>query len=197
MVYFLNLMEKILTLPNILSLLRLLMIPLIIMLMVNVNDELFPYLLAVYIIAVFLDFLDGFIARRFSQESELGKIIDPLADKILVLSMLITLAVKFDFPLWLAGFIILRDILILWASVLLYKGKRIVKPSLVVGKFTFGLLSLLIFVFIIDLHEQVDLLLVKQFLIVLSFSFLLWSWIAYSLVYLREKNGKKEFNFNR
>jgi cardiolipin synthase len=190
-------MGKILTLPNLLRLLRLLMIPLIIFLMVNVNDELFPYLLAIYIIAVFLDFLDGFIARKFSQESELGKIIDPLADKILVLSMLITLTLKFNFPLWLAVFIILRDILILWASVLLYKGKRIIKPSLVVGKFTFGLLSLLIFVFIIDLHERIDLLLIKQFLIVLSFSFLLWSWVAYFLVYLREKNGKKEFNFSR
>jgi cardiolipin synthase len=180
-------MRKILTLPNILSLLRLLMIPLIILLMVNVNDELFPYLLAIYIIAVFLDFLDGYIARKFSQESELGKIIDPLADKFLVLSILITLAMKFDFPLWLAAFIILRDVLILWASVLLYKGKRIVKPSLVVGKFTFGLLSLLIFVFLIDLHEQVDLLLIKQFLIVLSFSFLLWSWVAYLMVFFIEK----------
>jgi cardiolipin synthase len=183
-------MGKILTLPNVLSSLRLLMIPLIVLLMVNVNDELFPYLLAIYIIAVFLDFLDGFIARRFSQESELGKIIDPLADKFLVLAILVTLAVKFDFPLWLAAFIILRDILILWASVRLYRGKRIVKPSLVVGKFTFGLLSLLIFAFIVDLHQKIDLGPLKQFLVALSFSFLLWSWLAYFRVYLREKNGK-------
>ena len=190
-------MGKIITLPNVLSLLRLLMIPLIILLMVNINDELFPYLITIYIIAVFLDFLDGFIARKFSQESEIGKIIDPLADKFLVLSILVTLTLKFDFPIWLAVFIVLRDILILWASVLLYRGKRIVKPSLVVGKFTFGLLSLLIFVFIVDLHERIDLLLIKQFLIVLSFSFLLWSWVAYFLVYLREKNGKKELDFNR
>lgn len=188
---------KVLTLPNILSFLRFLMIPLIVLLMVNVNDELFPYLLIVYIITVFLDFLDGFIARKFSQESELGKIIDPLADKFLVLAILITLTVKFDFPIWLAIFIILRDVLILWASVLLFRGKRIVKPSLVVGKFTFALLSLLIFVFIVDLHEKIDLLLIKHFLIILSFSFLLWSWLVYLLVYLREKNGKKEFNFNR
>jgi len=190
-------MGKIITVPNILSLLRMLMIPVIVLLMVNVNDELFPYLLVVYILTVFLDFLDGFIARRFSQESEVGKIIDPLADKFLVLAILITLTIKFDFPVWLAAFIILRDILILWASILLYKGKRIVKPSLVVGKFTFGLLSLLIFVFIVDLHDKVDLLLIKHFLIVLSFSFLLWSWVAYFLVYLREKNEKKELDFSR
>ena len=185
------------TLPNILSLMRLLMIPVIILLMVNVNDRLFPYLLIIYIFTVFLDFLDGYIARRFFQESEAGKILDPLADKFLVLSVLITLTLRFDFPIWLAIFIILRDILILWASVLLYKGKRIIKPSLVIGRFTFALLSLLIFVFIVDLHEKIDLFLIKHFLIVLSFAFLLWSWFAYLLVYLREKNGKKEFNFNR
>ncbi|MBN2346268.1 MAG: CDP-alcohol phosphatidyltransferase family protein [Candidatus Aminicenantes bacterium] len=185
-------MATIVTLPNVLSLLRLLLIPLIVFLMLNVNDEIFPYLVTIYIFAVFLDFLDGYIARRFSQESELGRIIDPLADKFLVLAILITLTLKFDFPPWLAVFIILRDILILWASVLLYKGKRIVKPSLVVGKFTFGLLSLLIFVFIFDLHEQIDLLAVKQCLITLTFSFLLWSWCAYFMVYLRERNGQAE-----
>lgn len=190
-------MGKVVTLPNVLSLLRLFMIPLIILLMVHVNDDLFPYLIAIYCIAVFLDFLDGYIARRFSQESELGKIIDPLADKFLVLAILVTLALKFDFPLWLAAFIILRDILILWASVVLYRGKRIVKPSLVVGKFTFALLSLLIFVFIVDLHEKIDLLAVKQFLVALTFSFLLWSWGAYFLVYLREKNGRKEHDLDR
>ncbi len=195
--YFCFAMGTILTLPNVLSFLRLLMIPLIIVLMVNVNDTLFPYLLAIYIIAVFLDFLDGFIARRFSQESELGKILDPLADKFLVLAILITLTLKFDFPLWLAAFIILRDILILWASVVLYRDKRIVKPSLVVGKFTFGLLSLLIFIFILDLHELIDLLMLKQFLVALSFSFLLWSWIAYFLIYLREKNGIKTYDSDR
>lgn len=190
-------MGNVVTLPNILSLLRLLMIPLIILLMVHVNDELFPYLIITYVIAVSLDFLDGYIARKFSQETELGRIIDPLADKILVLAILITLTAKFGFPLWLAAFIVLRDILILWASVLLYQGKRIIKPSLVVGKATFALLSLLIFTFIVDLHERIELLAVKQFLIALTFSFLLWSWVAYFLVYLREKNGKKAYHFDR
>ncbi len=190
-------MGKVLTLPNVLSLLRLLMIPLIVVLMIHVNDDLFPYLIAIYSIAVFLDFLDGFIARKFSQESELGRIIDPLADKFLVLAILVTLALKFDFPMWLAAFIILRDILILWASVMLYRGKRIVKPSLVVGKFTFALLSMLIFVFIFDLHEKIDLLAIKPFLITLTFSFLLWSWGAYFLVYLGEKNGSKKYNPGR
>lgn len=188
-------MKKTVTLPNLLSLLRLFLIPIIVFLMINVNSQIFPYLIVVYVFAVFLDFLDGFIARIFSQESDLGKIIDPLADKILVLSILFILTIKFDFPLWLALIIVLRDVLILWASILLYKGKKIVKPSLVIGKFTFGLLSLLIFIFIVDLSENIDLILLKRPFIVLSSAFLFWSWLEYLLVYLREKNGQKKFNF--
>jgi len=189
-------MKKTVTLPNILSLLRIFMIPVIVFLMINVSDQVFPFLIGVYVFAVFLDFLDGFIARSFSQESDLGKIIDPLADKFLVLSVLFTLTLKFDFPLWLAVFIVLRDVLILWASFLLFKGRNIVKPSLVIGKFTFGMLSMLIFVFIVDLSENIDLLLLKRFFIVLSSAFLLWSWVEYYLVYLREKNVQKKLNFD-
>jgi len=189
-------MKKTVTLPNVLSLLRIFMIPLIILLMININDQIFPYLLVIYVFTVFLDFLDGFIARNFSQESDLGKIIDPLADKFLVFSILLVLTIKFDFPLWLAVLIVLRDILILWASFVLFRGKKIVKPSLLIGKFTFGLLSLLIFVFIVDLHEKIDLLLLKRSLIVLSFAFILWSWFEYLLVYIREKNEQKKLDFS-
>lgn len=190
-------MKKTVTLPNVLSVLRIFLIPPIIFLMITINDQVFPYLLAIYVFAVSLDFLDGFIARNFSQESDLGKVIDPLADKFLVFSILLTLTIKFDFPLWLAALIVLRDILILWASFLLFKGRKIIKPSLLIGKFTFGLLSLLIFVYIVDLHDQIDLLLLKRTLIVLSFAFLLWSWFEYFLVYLREKNEQKKLGFGR
>jgi cardiolipin synthase len=189
-------MKKTITLPNILSLLRIFMIPLIVFLIINVNDKIFPYLIVIYVFTIFLDFLDGFIARNFSQESDLGKIIDPLADKFLVLSVLLTLTIKSDFPVWLAVFIVSRDVLILWASILLFRGKQIVKPSLVIGKFTFGLLSLLIFVFIFDLNENIDLFLLKRFFIVLSSAFLLWSWFEYLLVYMRENNGQKKLDFN-
>ena len=189
-------MKKTVTVPNILSLLRIFMIPVIVFLMFNVSDQVFPYLLIVYVFTVFLDFLDGFIARKFSLESDLGKIIDPLADKFLVLSLLFTLTLKFDFPVWLAFLIVLRDVLILWASFLLFKGKKVIKPSLVIGKFTFGLLSLLIFIFIVDLSENIDLFLLKRFFVVLSTAFIFWSWLEYFLVYLREKNEQKEIGFN-
>ncbi len=182
----------ILTLPNLLSFLRLLMIPLLILFIIHVNEAVFPLLMGLYVFTVFLDFLDGFLARRFRLESNLGKVLDPLADKVLVLALLIVLTVRADFPLWLAVLIFSRDALILVASILLYHGRHVIKPALVIGKFTFGLLSLLIFIFLLDLSETWDMSALKQFLITLSLSFLLWSWAAYFLVYLREKDARRE-----
>jgi cardiolipin synthase (CMP-forming) len=187
-------MKKVMTLPNVLSVLRMLMVPIIILFILNINNFLFPYMIFFYFFTIFLDFLDGFIARRFSLQSELGKILDPVADKILVLSILIALVIKTDFPLWLAITIFLRDALILWASIVLFRGKRMIQPSLVIGKVTFALLSLLIFVFILDLHQAIDLILFKRFLIVLSFSFLIWSGIEYGKVYMREMHVRKKSN---
>ncbi len=187
-------MKSILTLPNLLSLLRLLMIPLLIFFIYNCDNIPFFLLVGLYVFTVSLDFLDGFLARKFSLESEFGKILDPLADKILILAMLITLTIRADFPLWMAVLIFSRDFLILLASVLLYRGRHVIKPALVIGKFTFGLLSLLIFLYLIDLHKGIDLVLLKQFLLVLSFSFLMWSWMEYFFVYQREKNAQTKIN---
>lgn len=185
------------TLPNILSVLRLLLVPVIILFILNISNALFPYMIVFYFFIIFLDFLDGFIARRFSLQSELGKILDPVADKILVLSILIALVIKTDFPLWLAIIIFLRDAIILWASFVLFRGKGMIQSSLVIGKVTFALLSLLIFVFILDLHQAINLIILKRFLIVLSFSFLIWSGIEYSKVYVREQHDRKKSNFGR
>jgi len=187
-------MKKVMTLPNVLSLLRMLMVPIIVLFILNISNFLFPYMIFFYFFTIFLDFLDGFIARKFSLQSELGKILDPVADKILVLSILIALVIKTNFPLWLAIMIFLRDALILWASIVLFKGKKRIQPSLVIGKVTFALLSLLIFVFILDLHQAIELILLKRFLIVLSFSFLIWSGIEYSKVYMRETHVRKKNN---
>ncbi len=184
------------TAPNVISLLRLLLIPFLLLLVLHINDRLFPWMIFLYFFTVSLDFLDGFIARRYAQESEWGKILDPVADKILVLSLLLALTFKANFPVWLAVIIILRDLLILLASIVLYKGKRIISSSLVVGKVTFALLSLLIFIFLLDLHESIDLTILKKWLIILSFTFLVWSGIEYGKVFLREKHDRKKTNFN-
>ncbi|HNX98104.1 MAG TPA: CDP-alcohol phosphatidyltransferase family protein [Candidatus Aminicenantes bacterium] len=179
-------MKNGLTLPNFLSLLRLLLTPLILFLIFDFQEAYFLSLLLLYLFTVSLDFLDGFIARRMGQESELGRILDPLADKLLVLGVLVALTLKAGFPIWLALLIGARDLLIMLASFLLYRRHRIVKTSILVGKVTFGTLSLLMFVYLVDLSSQFDLFVIKEFLTTLSFVFLVWSWIEYYLIYQRD-----------
>jgi cardiolipin synthase (CMP-forming) len=190
-------MKKIITLPNFLSLLRLFMIPVLVYFILNISDSSFLLLIFLYLITVFLDFLDGFFARRLGQESDMGKILDPLADKALVLAVLITLTIRADFPKLLAILIVLRDFLILVAAFLIYRVRRVIKPSLFIGKVTFGIISTLIFIYIVDLHSSMELQTLKHFLTALSYMFLLWSWVEYFKVYQREKASEAKAGLGR
>lgn len=75
-------------------------------------DGAYAAALAVFLVASISDALDGFLARRFNLGTPLGAVLDPLADKLLVGFGVITLAWLQVLPLWLAGVVVLRDIVI-------------------------------------------------------------------------------------
>lgn len=182
-------MEIRLNIPNTLSGMRILTIPIIVLLILDSTTKNYPVLILVCIFSFFLDFLDGYLARKLSQETELGKILDPVADKLMVICVVSALVIKADFPIWLALIIITRDLLILVASTLIFRGKHKVVTSVLIGKIAFALLGILIMVYILDLSVYVNLEIWKRFFIVLSFSFLAWSWLEYYKIYKREKNA--------
>lgn len=103
------------TIPNFITVARLFAVPLIVWLMIR--DF---YLLAVIAFAVtgISDAVDGFIARRYGQASELGGYLDPIADKALLVSVFVTLGFKGVLPLWLIMLAVSRDILIVGAVIL-------------------------------------------------------------------------------
>ena len=124
-------------LANQLTILRIFLIPVFIIL-IGYNKPL--YALAIFIIAGLTDALDGFIARKFNQITTLGKILDPIADKALLVSGFIfiyTSDLSVKFPYWYVVIVISRDIYILLGSALIYfmKGYLDVRPS-VFGKAT-------------------------------------------------------------
>lgn len=87
----------------------------------------------IFLIGSLSDALDGFIARRFNQCTPLGALLDPLADKLLVACGMLTLLWQGHFPLWLAGFVLLRDIVIV-SGAFAYKratGSLEVRPLLI------------------------------------------------------------------
>lgn len=175
--------------PNILSAIRILTIPVIIFLILRSTPQNWPVLILVFFFSIILDFFDGYLARKLSQETKLGKILDPLADKLMVSSIVVALVIKTDFPLWLGIFIIGRDLLILMAGAIIITGKHVVVTSILIGKATFALLGALIMAYIVDLAEYIDLQILKRFFIVLTVSFLAWSCLEYCLIYKRKKNA--------
>ena len=85
-------------LPNALCIARMLMVAPLILLLIEGN---YPWVLVVFLVAGFTDGLDGFLAKRFGWRSWLGGILDPLADKLLLVSTFLTLTYIGLTPLWL------------------------------------------------------------------------------------------------
>ena len=96
-------------LPNIISLLRLLLVPVIIGFVANEQWQLALY---GFVIAGLSDAVDGYIARNYNLRTELGAYLDPLADKALLVSMFVTLGILGLFPFWLVTLVVTRDVLI-------------------------------------------------------------------------------------
>ncbi|NLA74786.1 MAG: CDP-alcohol phosphatidyltransferase family protein [Deltaproteobacteria bacterium] len=105
------------TVPNIITMIRILLTPIFVIYLIN--DKLLTGL-AILVICGISDGLDGFIARVFNQKSRLGAYLDPLADKIILASAFIALAIRGFLPSWLTVVVISRDVLILIGVVLLY-----------------------------------------------------------------------------
>lgn len=102
--------------PNLLTLLRIAATPVLIMLL---KYEMFPGALLLFVLAGVSDGLDGYIAKRFHYQTRLGAILDPVADKVLLVSCFIVLTVMGYLPFWLLVVVAFRDIVIVGGYLLL------------------------------------------------------------------------------
>lgn len=102
------------------------------------------------ILAIATDFLDGMLARRFHQVSEVGKVLDPLADKLAVGIIVLILVQLGKIPLWFALAVIARDVSIVLGGMYVRKKKGILLQSNQPGKWAVTAVALLILVAVID-----------------------------------------------
>lgn len=107
------------TIPNALSALRLLGVPVFFWLIVGPESD--GLALAILIVSSFTDWLDGYLARRLNQFSRLGELLDPLADRLYVVAALAALYIRDLIPIWVVVLLIFRDVLM---SILLLYLKR-------------------------------------------------------------------------
>lgn len=103
-----------LNIANLLTVLRFCLVPVVI---VSIINREWTIALVVFVTAGVTDAVDGFIARHFDMRTELGAYLDPLADKALLVSIYITLAVAQIIPVWLAVLVVSRDVMIVGAVI--------------------------------------------------------------------------------
>jgi len=130
---------RVVTLPNALSALRLVGVPVFVWLLLTERDG---WAVAVLFLSGFSDYLDGLLARRWNQVSRLGQLLDPAADRLYILSTLLGLAYRGVIPWWLTGLLIGRDaILGLTLPVLRHHGYGPLPVHFLGKAATFNLLS--------------------------------------------------------
>lgn len=120
------------SIPNLITLARLLSVPLIVWL---VLDEAFTGALIVFALAGLSDAVDGFVAKRWNQSSALGAMLDPVADKVMLVSLFVTLGLMRHLPDWIVILVVFRDIMLIggflfWTAL----GQRIRPDPLIVSK---------------------------------------------------------------
>jgi cardiolipin synthase (CMP-forming) len=131
--------DRVLTVPNALSAIRIAAIPLFVVLILHPGSEAAG--LVLFALTMATDWVDGFVARRTGQVSNLGKILDPLADRLAIAAGLIALVVQGAFPLWAAVLILARDVIVLVAGLILAGRRRIRIDVRWIGKIaTFALM---------------------------------------------------------
>jgi len=119
-----------LSIPNIITLGRIILVPVIVWAIASNQME---FAFAVFVIAGISDAVDGFLAKRFNMTSELGALLDPLADKALLVSIYVSLGVWGEIPRWLVILVVSRDIMIVSAVIVswLFDKPVAMKPLMV------------------------------------------------------------------
>lgn len=123
--------HRVLTLPNVLSTLRLVGVPLFLWLILNEHDG---WALLVLMLSGVTDYLDGKIARRFGLVSRLGQLLDPLADRLYILTTLLGLGWRDIIPWWLVIALLGREVMLLGLLAVLRRHGYLALPVHFVGK---------------------------------------------------------------
>jgi len=138
--------DNFITVSNFLTILRIAVLPFIVYYMnlenISGDSRYAFYVLCFFIIVIISDFFDGLLARSFNQVSKLGQFLDPVADKICLTTVGISLIFYKRLPLWIFAVIIAREIFVVVSAVLLFYRKDVeVKPN-IFGKLGVAFMSL-------------------------------------------------------
>jgi len=188
--------DKIFTISNFLSISRILIVPFIVWLMYlekKTGDFSYRYYqFGGFCLIIFSDFFDGILARLLNQETNLGQYLDPLADKISSLLLGFFLCVFKGFPVWFYVIFVLREIIFITASIVMYTKKDVhVKPN-IFGKLCAVSIAISAVVYILSIDTVFLGITLKDFSVYLIFLFFIIGGALYIKTYYREWFDKKK-----
>jgi cardiolipin synthase len=178
------------TLPNLITILRLLLVPGVVLAMLQARWD---WAFAGFVVAGVSDGVDGFIARQFNQRSRLGAYLDPMADKLLLVSVFVVLGIKGELPLWLVIAVVSRDALIVFAVLLSsVMAQPVEMKPLMVSKVNTVAQLVLAALVLGELALKIELGGMRLALIILSGLLTVASAAAYLVAWLRHMSGHGE-----
>lgn len=179
-----NWKKDVLTIPNMLSLFRLALIPLYVSIYLNAEDAADYYLAsAILAVSCLTDLIDGQIARRFNMISTVGKVLDPFADKITQFTLVVCLAVRHSVLWIIVCLIFVKEIFQLIAGIVAFRRGRMLKGAQITGKVctTVLFISLILMVMLPELKPTV-----VNWIALIDGIFLLIAFADYVTVYIRK-----------
>jgi CDP-diacylglycerol--glycerol-3-phosphate 3-phosphatidyltransferase len=163
--------------PNLITILRLVLLaPLI----VSYHFDCMPYFYVLLGVVILTDFLDGFLARRLNQISDLGKFLDPIADGLALFAFSVVLYFKGLIPFWFCIFYFCRELLLLILSMVFLPRTDSVYGSNIVGKWGVVFLTLGLGIYVINIQSLFSLV---PFLIYIATALLFLSLLDYLRVF--------------
>ncbi|MBN9256641.1 MULTISPECIES: CDP-alcohol phosphatidyltransferase family protein [unclassified Mesorhizobium] len=178
------------TIPNLISILRLVLVPAVVLAMLQARWD---WAFAGFLVAGISDGVDGFIARHFNQQSRLGAYLDPIADKLLLVSVFVVMGFIGQLPLWLVVTMVSRDGLIVCAVLLsTVMAHPIEMKPLLVSKMNTAIQIVLAAVVLGELALAVHLDPLRPALVLLSGVLTVASAAAYLVAWLRHMSGYGE-----
>lgn len=180
--------KDIFTIPNMLSLFRLVLIPVYVVIYLNADPNSWTdHLIAAGVLAVscLTDMIDGKIARHFNMISTTGKILDPLADKATQMTMIICLLVKYPILKWLIIMFVIKEVFQLIAGIITLRKGKVLRGALLSGKISTTILftSLVVMVMV----PQIDVIYLQIICVVDSIALLI-AMIDYGRAYFTENS---------
>ena len=179
--------ENVLTIPNLLTCIRLLLIPLIVWLYCGKRN--YPAAAGVIVLSGITDIADGIIARKFNMVSDLGKILDPVADKLTQAAMMLCLLSRYEWMLWLFLFFAVKELSTGISGLLVIRKKDVVNSAKWFGKLSTVVLDVVMF--LLFLFPNIGTACAKG-MIALCAAVMLLSLVKYLLLHarlLREKDA--------